>query len=158
MKKILVVITLLMGVFLVSCEESNSKEFSKSGITITLTDDFYEKEIIAAPFYLESQDNIFMGNREDKSLFSSMMTLERYTTLVLGQAEKTTDIEKYLDDNIEYYYAYYEATVDGRTFGYMLVTLESETHFYLINFACLKSKLEGNKDLYHSWARSIKVE
>lgn len=55
-------------------------------------------------------------------------------------------------------YAYYEATVNDQTFGYMLLAFEGEDHFYSMNFGCLESKLESNKEQYFKWASTITIE
>ncbi|MCK7489800.1 MAG: hypothetical protein MZU79_05910 [Anaerotruncus sp.] len=63
------VFTLFIGLLAVSmtaCFFSSPMEFSGSGITITLTDDFLEGTSDAVDFYLESTNTIFMGNRESK--------------------------------------------------------------------------------------------
>ena len=38
-------------------------------------------------------------------------------------------------------YAYYESVVEEQTFGYMLITMEGENHFYTMNFGCYKKDL-----------------
>lgn len=137
------------------------KEFSGSGITITLNDDFAVTETVLAPLYLVSLDHVFMGMRESKSLANAydIYSLQDYATAVLTNGGKT-DVSTYNSNETgaTYIYAYYTSTVDGNDYGYMLVCMESSTYFYSMNFGCLEENLEDSKTIYHNWADTIIVE
>lgn len=152
--KALMIILLLTMLF--GCKD-NKKTFEKNGVSITLTDKFIEKEVVQVGFYLESNDHIFMSNRESKYTLSQMGVdnLTDYANLVLSNSGKIGTV---LESEDGYRYAYYESTVGDQTFGYMLLTFEGEDYFYTMNFGCLSKKLDDNKDLYFSWAKTITVE
>lgn len=157
-KRMLLVLMFVLVVSLVGCSESE-KTFSGAGVSITLNESFVEKEVIQAPLYLESQDHIFMSMRETKQELSpyDISTLEEYIDAVLLNSGK--DAETFIKgDESAYMYAYYESTVNDQKFGYMLLVFESEEYFYSMNFGCLASKLEKNKELYFNWASTITVE
>ncbi|QVK17557.1 hypothetical protein KHQ81_11960 [Mycoplasmatota bacterium] len=101
-----------------------------------------------------------MANRESKTELSrfGIKTLESYIKAVLKNSNKTATIETYDKDDLDYKYAYYTSTVGDQTFGYMIVVMEGEDHYYTLNFACLEKKLDDNKDLYIKWAKTITVE
>lgn len=135
------------------------QEFSGSGITITLNDTFYETDTVQWSLYVSSLKHVFMGLRETKAdaISAGIYDLEAYTDLVLdngGYADATV----YVSENGEYMYAYYSATVDDKEYGYMLICMEGENHYYLMNFGCLYDDLEDNKDQYIEWADTIIVE
>lgn len=163
MKKILsVVLVWFMAAALLGCDlfGPKDKEFSGSGITITLNDEFTETETVIAPLYLTSLNNIFMGMREEKSQFSGTFvnSLQAYTDAVLSNGGHP-DSETYESEgDTTYIYAYYTAQVDDREYGYMLVCMESDTYYYLMNFGCVSSHLDENKDQYIDWADTIQVD
>lgn len=139
---------------------AKAKEFSGSGITITLTDDFVEEEIVQAPFYLVSPKHIFMCFIESKTdlEYYPIDTLEDYINAVLTRNELSSEIFTFNEGDVHYMYAYYTKTIDEVDYGYMLIVMEGENHFYSMNFGCLDSKLDNYKDQYSDWAKTIIVE
>jgi hypothetical protein len=158
-RRLLLLSAFFFALMLVGCKP-NEKTFSAVGVTIKLNKSFVEKEVIQVPFYLESRDHLFMASRESKTELSTygITTLDSYIQAVLDNANKTTTVQTYDEDDIFYKYAYYTSIVNDQTFGYMLLVMEGENHFYTMNFGSLEKNLEGNKDLYFKWAQSITVE
>ncbi len=158
-RRLLLLSIFFLALMLVGCQ-SNEKTFSGAGVTITLDKSFVEKEVIQAPFYLESRNHLFMALRESKTDLraNGIATLETYIRAVLKNANKTATIKSFEEGDISFKYAYYSSTVDDQTFGYMLLVMEGENHYYTMNFGCLEKNLEGNKDLYIKWAKTIIVE
>lgn len=162
MKKIVLLMLFAFSVIaLTSCDlfGPEEKEFSGSGITITLNDSFTETETVIAPLYLTSLNHIFMGTRESKSLFSgsAINSLTDYAEAVLENAGHSSNSVYDSESDTEYVYAYYTASVDDSEFGYMLVCMETDDYYYLMNFGCLNSHLDDNKDLYIEWTDTIEV-
>ncbi len=155
----LILSVFFFALILVGCK-SNEKTFSGAGVSITLNSSFVEKEVIQAPFYLESKDHLFMALRETKTDLSTygIADLSSYIEAVLSNASKTATVETFEEGDLLYKYAYYTSTVGDQTFGYMLIVMEGENHFYSMNFGCLEDKLEDNKDLYFKWSKTITVE
>jgi hypothetical protein len=150
----------LVSFSMTACFLSKPMEFSGSGITITLNDNFLQGTSDAVAFYLESTNHIFMGNRESKQDLTEydIFDLEDYIEAMIEGIETASDIESYSDDETEFYYAYYTSTIDGDNFGYMLVVMEGQNYFYAMNFACFANKLDKNKTQYMNWAKTIRVE
>ena len=67
--------------------EPEEKEFSKEGATITLTDEFTEKDLVSQTAYYESMDSIVVMLKEEFTLFEEAgyedMTLSEYADLVI---------------------------------------------------------------------------
>ncbi len=164
MKKLMISMLAVLSVFSVlGCDLFGpaEKEFSGSGITITLNEDFVLTETVVSPFYLVSFDNIFMGMRESKSLVNDygISTLQEYIDGVLETGGHGEEASYVSDENgATYVYAYYTANVDGTDYGYMLICMLSSTYFYSMNFGCLEKNLEDSKTQYHKWADTIVVE
>lgn len=150
----------LLALSMNACFLSKPEEFSGSGITITLNDSFHEKSSVAVLLYLESLNHLFLGNREAKDdLISYGIRSESdYIEGVLESIDSDSEVLVYEDDDTHFRYAYYTSEVDGETYGYMLVVMEGEDHYYAMNFACFADKLEKNKPTYLDWAKTIRVE
>lgn len=164
MKRFIKIFMVILASFmLASCNlfDPEPKEFSGSGMTVTLTEDFAENSNIAAQFYLLSNDHFFMGNGEGKSLLSDygVASLEDYIKLVLQTSKKTVDYKKYVnEDKTIFYYAYYTSEVEDVSYSYMLVTMEGSTKYYTMNFGCYTSTFDDDiKEMYMDWAKTIEV-
>jgi hypothetical protein len=163
MKKFTLLLAIFTFAFALSACEAKAKEFTGAGISVTLDESFVEKEVIQAPLYLESMDYIFTGLREGISELSGygIHDLEDYIDAVLtnnGHGNATIEVINDEDENVSYYYAYYTATVEDMDFGYMLIVMQGDAHYYTMNFGCLESKLDDSKDQFFTWAESITVE
>lgn len=160
-KKIFVVAAMLFSlVTLVSCM-NNSKTFSKIGVTIELDKSFVEKDVIQAPFYLESTKYIFTGIRESKEEIDAaigVINLRDYIDAVLENNQKEADVLEYDEDDLKYYYAYYTAVVGDQEFGYMLFVMEGEKDFYSFNFGTLANNFDKSKDQFNKWIKTITVK
>jgi len=154
---------ILLIVLLAGCSlfTAKAKDFSGSGMNITLTEDFVKSDNVLAQLYIVSSSHIFMGNGESKSVFIEYgydLDLTDYANLVLETGKKDADVENYSDSEIEFKYAYYESTVEGTDYSYMLVCMESQSKFYAMNFGCLSKNFnDKTKDQYFEWAKTIKV-
>lgn len=163
---------LLMGLFcgfaailLVGCEDvevSNSKEFKEEDFSITLTEDFYKKDIVSATYYYESLDSIAMALKEEFSNLESVgitedSTLEDYTKLVLINNKMTEDKLKYSDDK-SYVYFEYEKEVSGSDMYYLAVVKKGTDAFWLMNFACKAEQKADLQDNFFDYASSIKID
>jgi hypothetical protein len=138
-----------------------AKTFEGAGVQITLTNEFSVEETVLVPFYLISKNHIFMANRESKTVLKThgVNTLQQYVDLVLSNAGKVAATqEAETSDKTPYIFAYYNSSVNGQNFGYMLMVFEGERYFYTMNFGCLAHHLETYKDQYIKWASTIKVE
>ena len=163
MKKPFIILLFTLSLFLlVGCDffAPEAKEFTGSGITITLTEEFVLTETVMAPFYLTSLDDIFMGMRESKTEFvdTAITSLQDYAEAVLEFGGYSGYTVNNAEEGYNYVYAYYSASVEDIDYGYMLICMESDNYYYLMNLGCLNSNLEDSKDQYIEWANSIIVE
>lgn len=143
------VLSLLCGCF------SSAKTFEKSGMQITLTSNFVEKEIVSQTAYYESPNAIVTALKEEFSLvpgFSSY-SLSKYTDLVLSNNKLTAT--KQSREGKEYLYFTYEKTVSGKDFYYLATTHKTTDAFWLIQFACTVDKKEEKTETFLKWADSI---
>lgn len=137
------------------------KVFESHGITVTLNDDFYEKEYLGFQVAYLSDKSFFAANREEKSLFygTGINNLKNYINAVLELNNKKSVIKEGVTSNgQQYFYAKYTSEVDGDSFSYYLVTFEGENHYYTINFGCRTKDFSKFEYQYEDWAKTIIVE
>ena len=155
MKKIsLIILLLLIPTSIFGCQDT-IKDFNKSGITITLTRAFQNKDVSNFQIYLESAGILFMGNGELKTEVTTT-TLTTYTEAVLILTTNPSEIVEYNENGVTFMYAYYTDKDDK--YCYMLITKEGISKYYTMCFACAKAELEKNKNQFMKWAKTINVE
>lgn len=134
------------------------KEFSKAGMTITLTNGFIEKEIVSQTAYYESTTSIVTVLKESFSSASglSSYTLEQYTNAVLKANNLNAQITKY--DDKEYYSFTYDKELNGKDYYYFATTFKGPDAFWLIQFACTTSNKDKFQDKFIKWADSVTFE
>ena len=75
------------------------KEFSKAGMSITLTSDFAETEVVTQTATYQSKDSVVMALKEEFTLFeelgiSSDMTLGEYAELIFRRTRSPQQLRK----------------------------------------------------------------
>lgn len=158
MKKKTVAIILVLCALLVTltaCFGEKDKEFSKAGMTITLTNKFTEKEIVSQTAYYESLYTIVTCLKEDFSAFDygSGLALDDYTSMVLEN--NNLDVETEFNQEHNYWYFSYERTVSGKQFYYFATTFKSNDAFWLIQFACDASNKDKYQACFEKWAGTV---
>lgn len=143
-----------LATFFAGCK-AEPKTFTAAGMSITLTDEFYEKSLVSQTAYYESQNAIVTAVKEEFSLMSGLSgySVSRYTDMVISGNNLIAD--KYERDGKEYMYFSYKKTVTGRDFYYFATTHKSDDAFWLIQFACLQTQKDKYTDIFFGWADSI---
>jgi len=139
--------------------KAKPKEFTKAGMTISLTSDFNEKEIASQTAYYESQKYIVMVLKEEFTIFESVgistdISVKEYAELVIGNNMMATAIEE--KDNLTFFK--FEKTINGKQFSYFATVHKSSDAFWLIQFACESKNAEDSQDLFIEWGQTIKFD
>ena len=157
MKKLIAMILVVCSVMLLAsgCDLfKKEKTFSKSGMSITLTEDFVEKDRISFTSTYESDDIIVTTLKEEKSLLGDMsVDLDGYTKLVI-KANNLTNLPQH-KDGLTYFE--YEKEASGKEFHYYAFTFEAEDAYWLIQFACEQKNHEKLEETIFKYAKSVKV-
>ncbi len=125
----------------VGCKQSaKPKTFEKAGMKITLTTDFYEKELLSQTAYYESTNAIVTAVKEELSFFPSHFTVALYAQAVVANNQINVSVN--LLGDMAYFT--YEKTVSGHDFFYYATCHKSSDAFWLIQFAC---ELDDKEDL-----------
>lgn len=164
MKKITSVflcLLMLVGCFaLTSCSES-TKTYSKSGFSITMSDDFVEKELVAYTYYLESTTAIMTALKEDFSTFEAVgvstdISLKEYAELIVTANALDSNTEITESDGLTYFT--YEKDVSGKSFFYVCYVFKGSNAFWSMNLACETSNKDEFTPKFNEWAKSVTVE
>ncbi len=138
--------------------EPDPKDFSVSGMQITLTDEFksYDDEDDVFTTIFESNDVTVLVEKID---FDFMEGLEDYTLKEFGEfsIEYTEfDTEVKLESDSASYYYQYEAEIDGDTYVYYAYIYKSADAFWIVQFAIDKKDTQEYRGTITEWADSVK--
>ena len=140
------------------CFFEKEKEYSKAGMTITLTTKFTEKELASQTADYESTTALVTALKEEFSLAAGLekYSLKQYTDAVLSQNKISAKID--MPEGKSYYSFSYEKTMSGKTYYYFATTFKAKDAFWLIQFACTTANKEKLQDNFTKWADSVKFE
>lgn len=165
MKYKLFSILLALVLLLTGCTAAESEptppaaqDFSKAGMTITLTEEFYEKEHMGYTTCFLSDDIAVFVLKEEYTLFehtdfSSASTLEEYAGLVWNANQFTGDVPLVTDGDLKYFE--YDYSANGNNYTYRTYVFKSADAFWLVQFASLADSYEGLTDTMHSYAAGV---
>ena len=128
------------------------KDFSKAGLTITLTDEFSEKDIVTHTAYYVSQKAVVLTLKEDGSQ-SNIKTPKMYAELIC-QVNKITNVE--ITEKDGYAEFNYENETGGKEYYYYARCYKNGTDFWLVQFGCETKNTEELTPLFEKWANSVK--
>ena len=165
MKKILCLLLIVLTFGLTSCG-SNEKTFTKEGVTITLTSEFYETKNSPYPVAYNSVKVGFIANKEKLSNFtrydfSDKTNPKPYAELVISNSGITPSHELINEKtNNDAYFAYTDYTSDesGISYHFLLVCMLGEEYAYCMNFGTAASDFDTYKDQMMAYAKTIIVE
>lgn len=159
-KKVLyLLILLILGVTGCALLEPEEKTFKDNGMSITLTDEFTEKDLVSTTVYFESMDAIVTGLKEEFSTLEAAgltkdSTVEDYAKAVTTNNQKDSEIKT--EDGLTYFT--YTSDVNGKTYFYIATVYKSNDAFWLFNFACDSSDQEKFESTFKTWAKSVSFE
>lgn len=161
MKKTLSIIFIALFIIaLSSCSMllnvEKEKAFEKSGMSITLTNQFTEKEHLSYTSIYDSKNMAVYTLKEEFSLFEAFdsdLTLDEYADLVV-EANKLTCEKQYKDDLT---YFLYEKEANGKQMSFYAFVYEGDDAFWLIQFACESDNAEKLEDRIFTYAKSVNV-
>ncbi len=167
MKKIfknltIVLVLLVSSLSFVACGGPKAKTFtSDAGLSITLNDSFYEKNIVSQTMYLESKTMIFVALKEDFTTVQNAgynpttMTLMDYAALVIKNNK--LNVSAKFDEQNNLTYINYQKSVSGKNFNYYAVVFKGTDAFWLCQFGCESKNYNSYKSQFVNFAKTIKV-
>lgn len=129
------------------------KDFSKAGLTITLTDDFSEQDLITQTAYYVSNKAIVTTLREDSRTIK-VYNVKNYANLVC-ESNKLNSTVTTKDDYAEFTY---EKGVNGKEFFFYARCYKDGVNFWLVQFACETKNKDDFMPKFNKWGDSIVFE
>ena len=138
---------------------TKEKVFSKAGMEITLTEDFYEKDMAAYTAYYESKTSIVLSIKEEFTIFenagiSTDISLREYAEMVLTNNVKN-NIEVTEKDGLTFFE--FDKTANGKDFTYFAVVFRGDDAYWLFQFACETKNYDKLSKDFIAYAKSVKL-
>jgi hypothetical protein len=131
-----------------------AKDFSKAGMTITLTDEFYEKEMRSYTVCYDSTNIAVFALKEEFTLLQGLenYSLSDYCKLVINNNGKDCSVQE--DNDLTYFVLDY--TANGKNYKYFCPVFKGTDAFWLVQFSCVSDDYDEYLDDFIKWAKSIK--
>lgn len=159
---LLMALTILI---LAGCAAENAApapvSFTKAGLTITLTDDFTEKEHVSYTAVYESADIAVFALKEEFGLFDASVlnadsSVEVYADLVWkanGFSEPLT-----LNNTDGMHWFRYDRSVNGGDYTYCVYVFKGSDGFWLVQFTVFAEEFTALESTIHGYAKTIIIE
>lgn len=158
MKKILslLLFTVLLS-SLFGCMGATEKVFEKSGMSITLSTDFIEKDHISYTCIYDSKNIAVYTLKEEFSMLNvdSEYLLDDYAELVI-LANQLEDSEVMHKDNLTYFT--YEKSANGKDVSFYAFVFKGNDAFWLIQFACEQKNTDKLEQDIFKYASTVTIK
>jgi hypothetical protein len=137
---------------------SQTQEFSKAGMTITLTQDFHEKDVVSQTATYLSTKYIVISLKEDFQTMaqynvSTDISLSEYAEAIIANNSISTTIE---GNEIRPYFVY-SRKVNGKDFTYLAMVYRGSDAYWVLTFACESKNFASAQTQFMKWADTVKV-
>lgn len=135
-------------------DNAKKKNFSKAGLTITLTNKFHEKEMVSYTAVYNSESIAVFALKEEKSLLEGgELTLEEYADLVISNNQLDATVKE--TEGLTSFT--FEKHVNGKDCTYFAAVYKGNDAYWLLQFSCESTKYEGLKSTVIKYAKSVTV-
>ena len=147
---IFVICALLVTSTACSLFGAKEKDFSKAGLTITLTDEFTEQDLVTQTAYYVSQKAIVTTLKEDG------YSIKHYTVKDYGELVCSVNkLNSTVTEKDGYAEFTYEKEVSGKDYYYYARCFKNGTDFWLVQFACETKNKDDCMPDFEKWASSV---
>ena len=154
-KRILALLLCIVLLASAGCS-AQPKDFSKEGLTITLTEDFKEQNDKSYTAYYLSDTVAVYALREEFELFEGgdvEVDLPYYMDLVI----EANGLDSKPQEKNDLLYFVFEKEVKDNDFTYYAFVYEGSDAFWLVQFCCETKNAEKLEDTIFQYAKSVKV-
>ncbi len=135
------------------------KQFSKSGLTITLTDEFSENDSSTMTALYSSQEYVVAVLKEEFTLLEQAgiatdISETEYAQIVL--TNNSIEGSPTTEDGLVT--ISYEMEANGKNMSYWGVAKKGSDAFWLVQFVCESDIFEESKPQFVEWAQTITIE
>ena len=133
--------------------------FEKAGMSIVLTDAFYEKDLVSQTAYYESSNAIVTALKDEFSTLEAAgigtdISLSDYAGIVMEVNGLDSEIRE--EDGLTYFT--YEKSVSGKDYQYFASVYQAPDAFWLIQFGCERDNFEELEPDFIKWAGTVTFE
>lgn len=134
--------------------------FTYGEMTITLTDDFSERNYEGYSACYESYDTIVMITKDDSSYFENFeeYTLKQYGEDTLEYNEFDDSVKLKEEDGLTYFEYEYTDEETGDIYSYFVPLYKSDEAFWFFQFASFKEDYETYRAQFIEWAKTVEFE
>lgn len=135
---------------------TSPKEFANDYLTITLTDDYEEVETADYTFNYSSNYSLCFGLSETKDSVAAagytVSGIDDYAVLAMQSAGITADVETYNDTTRSFSW---EKEINGSQYHYKAYVTETESSYWMFQFAAQKDVFAVLSDEYNKYYDSV---
>ena len=131
--------------------------FTYGNMSITLTNEFSERNIDGYSACYESYDNLVMIIKDDSSYFENFetYTLKQYGEDTLTYNEFDSSIELQEEGGLTYFEYEFTDEETGDVYSYFVPLYKSSDAFWFFEFASFKEDYETYREQFIEWAKSV---
>lgn len=138
---------------------AGGQTFTKAGLTITLTKDFQEKEIVSQTVTYMSAKHFVMGLKEEFALLeqnglSRDLSAWDYAEIVIDNNAINTTLAG--EENQPLFI--YSKAANGKDFTYLVKVYKGSDAFGLVTFGCETDDFAKSLEQLNLWASSVRVD
>ena len=135
------------------------KNFSSNGMTIALTDEFTEVDVVNFTAAYESENVFVFALKEAFTLFDGFgdNTIEQYTDLVI-ESNSLDSVQTKTDDGLTLFEYTYTLPETNDVYKYFAYTYKANDAFWLIHFAVLNESADEYAQQFTEWANSVEFD
>jgi len=143
----------------VSLSPPREQTFSKDGFTITLTEDFYEKNYMHHIAYYESKTAMVSVVKDYFSALAEFgvsgdTSPREYADLII----EVNNIQSESAEKNDLVIFEYTETVSETEFSYLAVVFPGDEAFWLVQFCSESENFEKMTDDFFKWADSVRID
>lgn len=142
----------------------SDKTFTKSGLSITLTNDFHEKELVEyTAYYSSSEIMVFLTKAEYKFFDNAEWIPENKTSQDYAKKIRNEykalypSISEIFTDN-ELVYFTFDFQGNGKNYKYTVFSYKASDSFWTVTFACYTKNHDSLKEEITRYAQTVTTE
>jgi hypothetical protein len=137
---------------------SHTQDFSKAGLTITLTQDFHEKDVVSQTATYASSKYIVLTLKEEfkileQSNISTDISLKEYAEDIIAN----NSLDATVEGNESRPYFIYSRQASGKDITYLATVFKGSDAFWIVTFACDSKNFASSQAQFMKWADTVKV-
>jgi hypothetical protein len=148
----------VFNAFLGKVDDAQPKDFSKAGLTITLTQAFKERDAVSqTATYVSQRDLVFTLKEDFPSLadvgIPSDTTLRDYASFIL----ENNGIDATLLGSEARPWFTYSHQANGKEYSYLVTVYRGSDAYWVVSFACESGRYTASEAQFQKWADTVKL-